>query len=395
MEKDKYFDYAATYPTNYSEYGMEKLKELIDNPDIFGNPSSTHILGINANNILNEARAKIAKVLGIEEERIIFTSGGSESNNMAIKGTMLRYNIDEAELITSTIEHPSVLETCKQLESLGYIVRYISPNEDGIIDLESIEKQVNHKTKMVSIMTVNNETGNINPVEVISLYCEQKGIKFHTDAVQAISDIDFIRDYINVFDFVSFSGHKFGAMKGVGFLVLNNPEFPDLNPLICGGGQEFGLRSGTENVLGIYHMACMFQEQNQLQKWNAANYPNNTLNTLKDFVDNLKSDFGEDVMIITNLENSIGTILNVAFRNIDSEVLQLMLSNKGYKVSIGSACHSKSSEPSYVLQELNIPEEFIHGAIRISITEYGRGIGNLYNELKYYASYLLNKSENK
>lgn len=391
MEKDKYFDYAATYPTNYSEYGMEKLKELIDNPDIFGNPSSTHILGINANDMLNEARQTIANFYDIKAERIIFTSGGSESNNLAIKGTMFKYKPDESELITSTIEHPSVLETCKQLERFGYTIRYVNPNEDGIIDLESVQKQVNNKTKLISIMSVNNETGNKNPIYLIGEFCKEKGILFHTDAVQNPFNLS-IYTSIDCIDFASISGHKFGAMKGVGFLIIPSEYCNELEPLICGGGQEFGVRSGTENVLAICHMSKLFQEKIKNNKELDALI---TINGIKIFADKLKEDFGDDVIIITNLENSIGTILNVAFKNIDSETLQLMLSNKGYKVSIGSACHSKSSEPSYVLQALNVPKEFIHGAIRISVFNYIKAgdLNQFYDELKYYASKLLNKNK--
>lgn len=371
-----YFDYASTYPTD-----IEILEQCILKRDdgIFNNPSSTHEEGIKAADLLSKARQKIANILQCSTDEIIFTSGGSESDNTALKGVMLKYKPEEAELITSTIEHPAILETCKQLERFGYTIRYVKPNNKGYIGIENIKKQINDKTKLISIMAINNELGTMQDIYEIAHLAHTKGILFHTDAVQALGKIDLNLDTI---DMASFSGHKVGALKGTGFLYVKT--YVELEPLICGGGQESNLRAGTENIFGNYMLAlCLEKYYN-----NWTNFNITYMNSLQDkIVQKLKTAFGDNIIINSN---ALG-IVNIAFKNINSETLQLMLSSKGDMVSVASACHSNFSEPSYVLKEIGVPNEFLNGSLRISISPDTKEfeVDNLIKNIILYANHLI------
>lgn len=370
-----YFDYASTHPIN-----IEILEKCILERDngIFNNPSSTHEEGIKAADLLLKARQKIANILKCSMDEIIFTSGGSESDNTALKGIMLKYKPEEAELITSTIEHPAILQTCKQLERLGYTVRYVKPNNKGYVNVENIREQINSKTKLISIMTINNELGTLQNIYEIAHLAHTRGILFHTDAVQALGKIDLNLDTI---DMASFSGHKVGALKGTGFLYIKT--YVELEPLICGGGQESGLRAGTENVFGNYMLALCLEDY--YNNWTELNieYMNKLQNKI---VKELKTAFGDNIIINSN---NIG-IVNIAFKNINSETLQLMLSCKGNMVSVASACHSNVQEPSYVLKEIEVPVEFLNGSLRISISPNTKEfeVDNLINNIIFYAKHL-------
>lgn len=383
---NKYFDYAATVPLSDFSNISYLLEEYKEQPSMFGNPSCTHELGFKSSKWLQKSRKIIAHILNCSPEEIIFTSGGSESDNMAIKGIMLKYKPSEAEMITSQIEHPAVLNTCRQLEKWGYIIKYIKPNKYGTINPEDIEKEVNSKTKLISIMAINNELGTLEPIYSIAHLAHTHGITFHTDAVQSVGNIDL---NLSTIDMASFSGHKFGGLKGTGFLYKKN--YIELEPLICGGGQENNYRSGTENVLGNYIMAESLQ--NYYNKWNVEAIPTMFSETEK-FVKDLQFEFKENI-IINSPSNRVPNIINVAFKYIDSETLQLMLSNKGYMVSTGSACHSGSNTPSHVLTAIGVPKEFEHGALRISLSPDIRynELDNLKDEIIFHVKYLLNKEE--
>lgn len=369
-----YFDYAATYPLNKEifEYCWDKMED-----GIFGNASSSHTEGIKASKLLENARIKIANEFRCEPNEIYFTSGGSESDNMALKGVMLKYKPEEAELITSTIEHPAILETCKQLERFGYKIRYVKPNDMGYIQTQEIKKLINEKTKLISIMTVNNELGVIENIYEIAHLAHNCGVLFHTDAVQSVGKIQL---NLSTIDMASFSGHKFGAVKGIGFLYKK--DYIELEPLICGGGQEKGLRAGTENVFGAVMMSECIDKYTR--EWLSTDY---ILDMQNEFVKQLKNHFKDNIIINSN---QLG-IVNVAFKNINGETLQLMLSSKGYAVSTASACHSNSNEPSYVLKEIGVPKDFIKGSLRISFSPVTKPfeINNLVKNIIFYADHLL------
>lgn len=355
---NKYFDYAATAPVNKSV--IQEILEIYDKDFLFGNPSSIHVNGINAKILLNNARIKIANLLKCDKEEIIFTSGGTESDNMALFGVMTKYNPNEAEMITSSIEHPAIINTAKIIQKMGYKVHYISPNKDGIIRAEDVSKKINNKTKLISIMAVNNEIGTIQPLNEIYQICKQNNIIFHSDMVQNVGFTDLNMENV---DLASFSAHKFGGLKGTGFLFKRKNL--QINPFINGGGQENSYRSGTENVFGNLVMAYCLEDI--IKKNNSAKI-NDVREYSKFLYENLKHEFQDNIILNGSLEKRVSNNINISFRNINSETLQLMLSNEGYCVSIGSACHSNKNENSYVLEEINVPEEYIKGTLRITFS---------------------------
>lgn len=355
---NKYFDYAATAPVNKSV--IQEILEIYDKDFLFGNPSSIHVNGINAKILLNNARIKIANLLKCDKEEIIFTSGGTESDNMALFGVMTKYNPNEAEMITSSIEHPAIINTAKIIQKMGYKVHYISPNKDGIIRAEDVSKKINNKTKLISIMAVNNEIGTIQPLNEIYQICKQNNIIFHSDMVQTVGFTDLNMENV---DLASFSAHKFGGLKGTGFLFKRKNL--QINPFINGGGQENSYRSGTENVFGNLVMAYCLEDI--IKKNNSAKI-NDVREYSKFLYENLKHEFQDNIILNGSLEKRVSNNINISFRNINSETLQLMLSNEGYCVSIGSACHSNKNENSYVLEEINVPEEYIKGTLRITFS---------------------------
>lgn len=353
---NKYFDYAATALPNIEV--IKRLLELYPKEYLFGNPSSNHNNGINAKVLLENARKLIAESLKCQSSEIYFTSGGSESDNFALKGFMSNFETN-AELITSTIEHPAILNTCKELEKIGYKVKYIKPDDYGYIDVKDIEEQITTNTKLISIMSVNNEFGVIEPIKEIAKLAHKHNIVFHSDMVQGVGLYNI--DLSNI-DMASFSGHKFGAIKGTGILYKKDNII--LNPIIQGGGQEKGLRSGTENVFGALDMAHCLQDTIK-KKWNKE-----TINNIRQWIDNLSAELFEyckEKIAFISFHECIANCLTIAFKNIDSRTLQLLLSQEGYCVSIGSACHSNSAETSYVMKEIGLPEEFQNGVIRITV----------------------------
>ena len=352
----KYFDYAATAPVNL-EVVNNVLKKYGQNA--FGNPSSTHYTGQEAKTLLEQARKNIAEILKCKSSNIIFTSGGSESDNMALKGIMLKYKPQKAELITTTIEHPAILNTCKELEKLGYKIHYVKPRFNGVVIKSDIEKYINKKTKLISVMAVNNEVGTIQFVNEIGYLAHKYDILFHSDFVQGVGVVNI--DLENI-DLASFSAHKFGGLKGTGFLFKSD-EVQSLEPLVAGGGQEFNFRSGTENVFGNLIMAECLKET--VKKWKENKEEIEELRN--SLYNDLKEIYREKLRINGSKFIRIPNNLNISFKDIDSRTLQLLLSNEGFEVSVGSACHSKSEEVSYVLENVNVPLDFINGSIRITL----------------------------
>jgi cysteine desulfurase len=360
-----YFDYAATAPVN-----AEILDNILSdyNTDVlFGNPSSTHTNGILAREILEQARIDISELLGCQANEIFFTSGGTESDNMALKGIMLKYKVspyyhfeNNAQLITSTIEHPAILNTCKELEKLGYTIHYVKPDENGIINPKDVERLINPATKLISIMAINNEIGTIEPINEIAKIAHDHNVLFHSDMVQGVGLYNI--DLSNV-DLASFSGHKFGAIKGTG--ILYKKTGIDIEPILKGGGQENGLRSGTENVLGALDMAdCL---RYTIDKWNSKNKYELREN-FNALVNKLYAEFGDRVYKISN-DFGEPNLLSIGFAGIDSRTLQLLLSEEeDICVSVGSACHSNSEDISHVIKAINVPKKYQNGVIRITAT---------------------------
>ena len=355
----EYFDYAGTSPLNTRIF--KEICDANDFKDMFGNPSSVHNSGIRAKKLLNSARQIVATVLNCSPEEIIFTSGGSESDNMAIFGIM--YSRDKKyegkdELIISKIEHPAILNAAKELQERGFKVKYVDVDNNGIIKIEQLEELVSSHTRLISIMSVNNETGVMQPINKISKIAKNNNIVFHTDAVQAVGV-----GKINVkkCDLLSLSGHKFGAFKGTG--ILYKKKNVAISPLIYGGGQENSYRAGTENVYGDLMLAlCLMDFVNSWEK------KKKDIEALRNkIIHDLKERFGDLIRFNGNLKDKVCNNINVSFKYLDAQTLQLFLIDNGIDVSIGSACHSSNPEPSYVLQAMKVPSDFINGTLRITL----------------------------
>ncbi len=341
-----YLDNAATTKV-YPEVA-KKVQELF--VDKYGNASSLHSIGTEVRKKIDEARGKIARFIGAEISEIIFTSGGTESNNLALRG-LAKANPDKKHIITSVIEHPSILETCKDLEKSGYKIDYIGVNSEGIIDVGEIEKLISENTLVVSIMHVNNEIGTIQPVEKIGKVCKKAEVYFHTDAVQGFKKIDLDIKDINLF---SVSGHKIHAPKGIGFLYIKKGT--NISAIITGGGQENKLRSGTENVPGIVGLATALDVDNK----------NNEIKKSRDkIIEGLLKIHG--TKINGSMNNRIYHNINVSFYGIEGESLMLMLDKDGICVSTGSACASAKLKESYVLKAIGVEDLYIHGSLRLTL----------------------------
>lgn len=364
MNKELYCDYSATTPV-LPEVLVEMMQYFLGG---YGNPSSVYAKGREAKMAIESARTRIANIFKCEPEEIIFTSGGTESDNLAIKGVAQEKGKDKL-YITSKIEHPAILNTFKELERLGYRVMYLDVDKYGFINIQQIEQVITDKEDiaLVSIMYANNELGTIQHIDLISQMLKKydKNIIFHTDAVQAVGKKEIILDGSNI-DLLSASGHKFGAPKGVGFLYKRNGI--KLNCQNIGGGQELGLRSGTENVAGIVGMAKALEiHMNNLY------YNLNELQKKENYFINLLLHIGMDNDIIhfnsikpDGSKRKIGGVINVRFDNVGSQSLLLYLDNKNICVSAGSACHSDSDTPSHVLKSIELTDEEALSSIRIS-----------------------------
>jgi cysteine desulfurase len=343
-----YLDNAATTPL-----APEVLKEMNDfSVKYFANPSSQHSLGREALKKVEEARKKIADFIGSEVEEIIFTSGGTEADNLAIRGVALG-NPTKKHIITTVIEHPAVYETCEALKKEGYDVDYVGVNSEGIVDVEEIKKKITKNTLLVSVMHVNNEVGTIQPLEEIGTLCKEKDVYFHTDAVQSFKKLDLDVKGIDV-DLVSVSGHKINGPKGVGFLYSRIGT--KMKPIVTGGGQEFGFRNGTENTVGIIGLAAALE----------VNVDKGQVKEVRDYiVEKLQGMKG--VRINGSLDKRVYHNINASFYGIEGESLMLLLDGEGISVSTGSACSSKKLEESKVLKAIGVDELYIHGSLRMTL----------------------------
>lgn len=367
-----YFDNSAT--TKPYDEVIDSIAYTMKN--YYGNPSSAHKLGLIAESKMNECREIVGKTLNCTKDEIVFTSGGSESNNFLIRGFIKEGN----EVITSKIEHPSVLNICKDLEEAGIKVTYLDVDKMGKVDLAQLEKSITNNTRIVSIMHVNNEIGVLQNIEEIGKLIKEKSsrIKFHVDAVQSYGKykIDVQRAKI---DLLSASGHKIHGPRGIGFAYIRKGLAP--KPLIYGGGQEKNFRSGTENLAG---MVGFSKATEIIYKDNKQNFEKVT--NLKEYFINRLEDI-ENIKVNSPLNKDFSPyVVSVSFIGIRAEVLLHLLEEAKIFVSTGSACHSKNTKDSHVLKAIGLKDSEIKGNIRFSFNEL-----NIKEEIDYTID-ILNKS---
>ena len=352
--KDLFFDYNSTTPVR--EEVLEGMLPFFS--DHFGNPSSVHRWGQKCRSAVEQARSEVADLIGASPEEVIFTSGGSEANSTAIMGTVWNFLAEKGHLVISSIEHPSVLRCCSFLETLGFAVARVHPDRSGIIRPENVEKALQEDTFLVSVMHSNNETGALQPVHEISAMVRSRGIRFHTDAVQSAGKVPVYVSEIGA-ELLSLSAHKFYGPKGAGALFLKNGE--RLSPIVFGGGQEMGMRGGTEMVAQVVGMG------------KAAQLASGELSTFHDRISRIRDRF--EGKILEEIEGArinaegaarLPNTSNILFQGISSESLMIALDLKGLGVSTGSACHSGTVEPSHVLINMGLKREEALSSLRIS-----------------------------
>jgi len=356
-----YLDNSATTPI------LPEVKEVML-PYLYeeyGNPSSKYYsLAINAKQAVVNARKNVAKLLGCDETEIIFTSGSTESNNMVLKGVAETYCGKGKHIITSKVEHPSVIETCKYLESRGFRITFMDVDRFGRISLEQLEKNISNETILVSLLWGNNELGSLNDIEAVSKICFDKNVYFHTDATQVVGKINIDLSALPGITFLSCSAHKFHGPKGIGVAFIRKDEYgihTKITPLLHGGGQEYDLRSGTlpvHNIVGMGKAAeITFENLNSNIK---------KLTELEDYLTNLLvTKFSKQIIFNSDKDNKIPGILNVQFIGINNEVLLKSISPL-IAASTGSAC--SSSKPSHVLSAIGLSIEEIRSSVRFSMS---------------------------
>jgi len=352
-----YFDNNAT--TKVAEEVLEEMKPFFC--DLYGNPSSMHTFGGQISRKIRHAREQVAALLGCEPGEIIFTSGGTESDNAAIKGTLAAVP-NRRKVITTRVEHPAVLAVCRDLETHGYTVVEIGVDKEGRLDLPELEEQVDDDTALVTIMYANNETGVVFPIDKIAKIVADKEVVFHTDAVQAVGKIPLNLAKSNI-DLLSLSGHKLHGPKGVGALYVRKGT--RIAPFMLGGHQEGGRRASTENVPGIVGLgkACELAADNIEQE-------NKKVRRLRDKLENVLLENCPDSRLNGDKKNRLPNTTNISFEFIEGEAILLMLDKYGICASSGSACTSGSLEPSHVLRAMGVPFTAAHGSIRFSLSRY-------------------------
>jgi len=350
-----YMDYNATTPVRPEV--TEVIRRYLCAS--FGNPNSIHRFGRETRMAVEEARGHTATLIGAADpEEIVFTSGGTESDNWALRGAIAAAGGD-GHVVTSAIEHPAILDTCKNLEKSGIQVTYIRPNNKGRVSAEEVTAAIRPDTRVVSIMWANNEVGTVQPIEKISAICREQDVLFHTDAVQGISKLPIDVEASGV-DLLSASGHKISASKGVGFLYIRSGVYID--PMITGGGQERDLRSGTENVPSIAGLgeACRIAHDEGLSA-------PEKIRCLRDRLENEICERIPDVIVNGDPAHRLPGTSNLSFPGAEGETLLIRLDLKGFAVSTGSACTSGSTEPSHVLLAMDLPKKAVLGSLRISL----------------------------
>ena len=327
----------------------------------YGNPSAIYSMGSSAKKAVNQAKRRIAAILNAKQEEIFFTAGGTEADNWALKMVMETYRYKGRHLITTAIEHHAILHTCRYLETQGVEVTYLGVDEDGVIDLEELKQAIRPDTVLISVMFANNEVGTVEPIREIGEIARERGILFHTDAVQAFGQVSIDTEEMHI-DLLSASGHKINGPKGVGFLYIRSEL--ELHSMLHGGAQESGRRAGTENVPGIAGMAVAAQKAADNMKTKGA-----AEMKLRDYlIDRIEREIPYCRLNGHRTKRLPGNV-NFSFRFIQGESLVLMLDRKGICTSSGSACTSGELNPSHVLLALGRNEEEAGGALRITLSE--------------------------
>jgi len=350
-----YFDHSATTPVD-SEVANVMMEYMTEK---FGNPGSIHYFGREANKAVNEARANLAALIGANANEVFFTSGGTESDNLALKGVAFANRKKGNHIITTAIEHHAVLHACESLEKQGFTVTYLPVDENAMVNIEDVKKAITDKTILISVMFANNEVGTIQPIKEIGQLAREKGIYFHTDAVQAVGNYPIdVKEY-NI-DLLSLSGHKLYGPKGVGAIYIRKGV--KIESLQQGGSQERKLRAGTENVPGIVGLGKA-AEQAKLQMAERIAH----VQGLRDKLIKGIQEKITDIKLNGHPETRLPGNVNISFFYIEGESLLLNLDMKGIAASSGSACTSGSLDPSHVLLAMGMTHETAHGSLRLSL----------------------------
>ena len=370
--KGIYLDHCATTPLR-PEVREEMLPFLRDR---FGNPSSVHAFGRAARAAVEEARARVASLIGAVPEEIVFTGGGTESDNLAIRGLAEALKGKGRHIITSAIEHPAVLRTCRSLEQSGFKVTYLPVDAHGVVDPGAVMDAFTGETILVSIMHGNNEIGTIEPIEAIGGMTRERGVLFHTDAVQTVGKIPVDVRKLQV-DLLSLSGHKLNGPKGIGALYIR--QGVEIAALLTGGHQEKGRRAGTENVPAISGLgrACELAQRDLRSRMKASK-------ALRDRLQSHLAGKFPDLQVNGHPENRLPHVLSVSFRGLTADEIVQALDREGVAVSAGSACTSGRREISHVISALGVPPEVAQGTVRLSV-----GWGNTAKEIKTAADLLV------
>ena len=350
----RYFDHAATTAVD-----SKVLKEMLPFFNIqYGNPSSIYTIGRSAKRAVEESRRKVALALNADSNEIYFTSCGSESDNIALKGVCYANGDKGNHIITTKIEHPAILNTCKTLENEGFNVTYLDVDRDGLISIEDLRKNITEETILISIMFANNEIGTIEPIEEIGKVAKENGIMFHTDSVQAVGNTKIDVKKMNI-DLLSTSAHKFYGPKGIGALyVRKGIKFKKLQD---GGHQEKDKRAGTENVPGIVGLGSAIQIADNNLEWYSK-----YIGELRDYFEYHVKNNIPYIKINGSIKNRLPGNSNISFRFIEGEALLLKLDEKGICASAGSACSSGEDKPSHVLKAIGLTDDIAKGSLRIT-----------------------------
>ena len=357
--KTIYCDHAATTPVKEAVlYAMFPYFSKY-----YGNASAIYSIGKRSSDAIEEAREKVAKAINAKANEIYFTSCGSESDNLALKGFCYANKHKGKHIITSKIEHPAILNTCKTLEKQGFEVTYLNVDKNGFIDFDELTRKCRKDTILISIMTANNEIGTIQPIQKIGEFARSRNIVFHTDSVQAIGNIKIDVEKMNI-DMLSMSGHKFYGPKGTGALYVRDGI--NFSRIQDGGHQEDEKRAGTENVPGIVGLGKAIEIANR----NLEFYNKKLLNFREYFIEELEKTLGkENIKLNGDRYNRLPGNCNISFKGIDSNIMLKELDKRGICASGGSACSAGCGMPSYVLQAIQLEEKYLNSAIRFTFGE--------------------------
>ena len=353
LKEPIYLDYNATTP--HATEVVEAIRPYLE--EHFGNPSSSHSYGDKAKEAVKEARKQVADLLNCQPHEIVFTSGGTESNNYAIKGTAFAQQNKGNHIITSRVEHPAVIEVCKYLEKSGFQITYLPVDEFGMIDIDDLERAITHETILITIMHANNEVGTIQPIEEIAQIARKRGILFHTDAAQSVGKIPTDVETLGV-DLLSVAGHKVYAPKGIGALYVRNGV--TLEKIIHGASQESGWRPGTENVTEIVGLGKACEIAKRDLNANTAH-----MKEMRDRLhEGLKSRWKE-LKLNGHPEKRLPNTLNVSFHGVEANTLLTEIKGQ-VAASAGAACHSEGVDVSEVIKAMGVPLDWAKGTIRFS-----------------------------